>query len=171
MEQLEHYTSSFSRKRFPIVLILDSISSPANVGSLFRLADAFGVERIISCGKQVNLDSPRLKKTARSTSEKVIFEQHTDCLDVCRDYLKKDYSLLALEITSASKPLHKLEFSQYQKIALVLGHESVGVRQEVLNLCEKHVHVQMFGENSSMNVAQATAIALYEIAKTLSPIN
>lgn len=119
----------------------------------------------------MNLDSPRLKKTARSTSEKVIFEQHTDCLDVCRDYLKKDYSLLALEITSASKPLHKLEFSQYQKIALVLGHESVGVRQEVLNLCEKHVHVQMFGKNSSMNVAQATAIALYEIAKTLSPIN
>ena len=170
MNQLDHYTSAFRQKSFPIVLILDSISSPANIGSLFRLAEAFGVERIISSGIEVNLDSPRLKKTARSTIEKVPFEQAEDCLEVCKAYLEKQYSLLALEITSCSKDLSKQDFSKYEKIALVLGHERAGVSQDILKLCHEHLHVPMFGANSSMNVAQVTGISLYEITKTLPPI-
>lgn len=128
------------------------------------------MEKIISCGREINLESPRLKKTARSTINKVSFEQAQDCLEVCKDYLEKQYSLLALEITSSSKALDQQDFSKYNKIALVLGHESTGVHPEILKLCQEHFHVQMFGENSSMNVAQVTGISLYEITKTLPPI-
>lgn len=128
------------------------------------------MERIISCGREINLESPRLKKTARSTIDKVSFEQAQDSLEVCKDYLEKQYTLLALEITSSSKALDQQDFSKYNKIALVLGHENAGVRPDILKLCHEHFHVQMFGENSSMNVAQVTGISLYEITKTLPPI-
>lgn len=170
LKQLDHYTTAFNQKSFPIVLILDSISSPANIGSLFRLAEAFGVQRIISCGTQINLDSPRLKKTARSTIQRVPFEQTENCLEVCTAYLEKQYSLIALEITATSRDLSSEDFSKYDKIALIIGHESVGVSHDILKICHNHLHVPMFGANSSMNVAQVTGISLYEITKTLPPI-
>lgn len=89
----------------------------------------------------------------------------------CSHYSQKGYDLLALEITSDSSALDEFKFNEIQKIALVVGNEKTGIEEEVLNLCTKKLHIRMFGQNSSMNVAQATGIALYEITKSLSTLN
>lgn len=170
MIQLDHQRTGFDQKKFPIVLILDGIQAPANIGSLFRIAEAFGVEKMVACETLVNLESPRLRKTARSTQSSVPFEDERDCLEVCRHYEKEGYQLIALEITDQSRSLSTLDFSQFSGVALVMGHESAGIQHEVLQLCQAQVHIDMFGLNSSMNVAQATGIALYEITKSLRPI-
>jgi tRNA G18 (ribose-2'-O)-methylase SpoU len=70
-----------------------------------------------------------------------------------------------LEITNNSKPLGKFTFPKNKKIALIIGDENFGVSEAVLNLSEDIIHINMFGQNSSMNVVQATSITLYEISR------
>ncbi|MDT0641874.1 TrmH family RNA methyltransferase [Zunongwangia sp. F363] len=164
--QLSHYQSKFNKKQFPLVLILDNVSGEANIGSIFRLADAFGVEKIIFCGIPPNLKSNRLKKTARNTHEYVKFEVFETTLEAAKFYQQQNYSLFALEITDKSIPLDSADFTDTASLALVLGSESHGIQEEVLSLCSIVLHINMFGNNSSMNVAQAAAIALYEITKS-----
>lgn len=171
MIQSTHENSGFKEMKFPIILVLDSITSPANIGSLFRLADAFNIEKIIFCGAESpDLNSNRLKRTARSTINSVAHEYQDDILDTCNELFKNGYELFALEITEVSEAIDSLNFGNYEKLALVLGNESTGISEEVLKKVNKSLHIKMFGKNSSMNVAQASGIALFEITKSLQPV-
>ncbi len=154
-----------------MVMILDNVSGEANIGSLFRLADAFGLEKIIFCGISPNLNSNRLKKTARNTHQYVNFEIFDSTPEAVNFYQKQNYHVCALEITSKSASLASADFSSRKAVALVLGSEIHGIQEEVLTLCNEVLHINMFGNNSSMNVAQAAAIALYEITKSFHSLN
>jgi tRNA G18 (ribose-2'-O)-methylase SpoU len=74
---------------------------------------------------------------------------------------------VSLEITSNSEPIHDYAFPKNQPITLVVGDENFGVSEEILKLSDAVIHIDMFGQNSSMNVVQAANIALYEITKQL----
>ncbi len=170
MIQQKHDTNPFQEKSFPLVLLLDNISGPANLGSLFRLADAFNIEKIVSCGPSVDLTSNRLKRTARATIDSMAFEQQEDPVSACREYAEKGYSILALEIARGSQPVESMSYSEFHKIVLVLGNENSGISEEVLGIADLKLHINMFGKNSSMNVAQACGIAFFEITKTLQQL-
>jgi len=167
MKQLAHFDEKFKKRKSPIIILLDNITGEANIGSIFRLADAFNIEKIVFSGTAPNLESRRLQKTARNTHKTVPFEFIEDALPFC-EKLKKEHHLFALEITSESIPLDKFEFSAEKKgVVLILGNEVSGIQKELLAISEQQLHINMFGKNSSMNVAQAAGIALYEISKTI----
>lgn len=168
--QKTHETTNFQEKKFPLILVLDGISSPANIGSLFRLADAFNVEKMIICGSGIDLESNRLKRTARATVKNVIFEECENAEAKCLELKSSGYSLMALEIASESIPVEALEYSSFEKIALVLGNERLGINDEILQMADKLLHINMFGKNSSMNVTHAAGIALFEITQSLQPV-
>ena len=164
--QLDHYTSKFVKKKFPIVLVADQVVRPTNVGSLLRLADAFGIEKLILGGPPIEL-SRKVWNTSRATEKVVHFEQRTDTRLELQKLRSEGYLLIGLEITSKSTPLSKIEFKKSQKIALVVGAERYGISENILNILDDCYHIEMYGQNSSMNVAQATSIALYELTKKL----
>ncbi|HET8752865.1 MAG TPA: TrmH family RNA methyltransferase [Salinimicrobium sp.] len=166
--QLSHHSAKFKKGKFPVVLIADGVNGPANIGSLFRISDAFNIEKLILCGPETDLSSPRLIKTARGTLKNVPFEQQKNTFQVCEEYSKEGYILLALEITESSASLDSFSFDEYTKIALIIGNENFGIDKEILKLVQNSIHINMFGENSSMNVAQSAGIALYEITKCMS---
>ena len=166
MEQLSHYNSKFVKRIFPITLICDNVSNAANVGSLFRTADAFGIEKLILCGAYIPLGR-KMTKTSRATENVVNFEIKKDVLKVILDYKKHDLIIVSLEITKNSQPIHSVQFSTKKPIILIVGDENFGISESVLKLSDQIVHIDMFGQNSSMNVVQATNIALYEITKQL----
>ncbi|WP_029032997.1 TrmH family RNA methyltransferase [Salinimicrobium terrae] len=168
--QATHDSTTFKKKQFPIVLVLDGISSPANLGSLFRLADAFGVEKLLFCESLVDLNSNRLKRTARSTVKNVLFEERDNSEAVIRELKLSGYEILALEIGSGSIPIQECNLRANDRVALVLGNERLGVKNEILEKADNLLHINMFGENSSMNVSHAAAIALFEITKRLQPV-
>lgn len=171
MIQSTHENSGFTPKQFPLILVLDSVTSPANIGSLFRLADAFNIEKIVFCGPTApDLESNRLKRTARSTINSVSHEYREDIIQVCTDLEKEDFTLISLEIATGSKAVDSIDYSAFKKVALILGNENTGIQEEVLKRSKEKVHINMFGKNSSMNVAQATGITLFEITKSLQPI-
>lgn len=170
-KQLSHQQSPFENKAFPVVLILDNITGEANIGSIFRLADAFNIEKLVFCEYPPNLKSNRLKKTARNTHNTVDFEFWEHTSEAIDEYLGKDYLLYSLEITSDSIPVDEFSYSENKPIALVLGNEAFGIKESILHKSHKCLHINMYGANSSMNVAQATGIALYEITKTIRAFN
>tara|TARA_E500000318_G_scaffold91798_1_gene90188 strand:+ start:243 stop:767 length:525 start_codon:yes stop_codon:yes gene_type:complete len=167
--QLTHSQNKFSNKKFPVTLVLDHISGEANIGSIFRLSDAFHVEEIIFCGTEPNLNSNRLKKTSRSTHEYVKFHFSENPTAIIKGKKAEAYSIIALEITQNSVPIQQLELKPSEKVVLIAGHENFGISEDLLRLCDSIVHIPMFGNNSSMNVAQAIGISLYEITKCLIP--
>lgn len=168
-EQLSHTETSFKKKKFPIILLLDNVTGEANIGSLFRLADAFGIEKMIFGGTKPNLNSNRLKRTARNTHNTVDFDFAEDPEELLQTLKKKSYRIISLEITAKSKPIQDLKFQDdTEKIVLVAGNERHGISAKMLNLCSEAFHIEMFGENSSMNVAQSVGIAFYEITKSMN---
>ena len=63
-KQLSHSESNHLQKKFPLTLVADGLQGPANIGSLFRVSEAFGIEKIYFCNSIINFGSARLKKTA-----------------------------------------------------------------------------------------------------------
>jgi len=166
-EQLHHTNSKFQTQQFPIVLICDQVNSPANIGSLFRIADSFGIEKIYFCGEDITVVSKRMLRTARSTHQYIDHEQVDDINEVLIKLQKDAYTLLALEITAQSIPVSNYEITANQKIALIIGEENLGVSEDILQMVAQEVHIPMYGNNSSMNVATATGIALYALSEKL----
>lgn len=164
MKQLNHYNSNFTKQNFPITLVCDSINNAPNVGSLFRTADAFGVEKIIFCGSPIPIGR-KMTKTSRATEKAVLFEEKESILETVNRLKLDNYQIISLEITGNSQSIDSYVFPKNQNIALVVGDEAFGVSEAVLNLSDAVIHIDMFGQNSSMNVVQATTIALYEITK------
>ncbi|GAA4302152.1 TrmH family RNA methyltransferase [Aestuariibaculum suncheonense] len=163
--QLTHYTSNFSKRKFPITVVGDHVTNAPNIGSLFRMCDAFGVEKLILCGDGITLGR-KTAKTSRATEKVVPYEICESAISVIKS-LKKDHYIIALEITNSSQPIHNFQFPKDQPIALVVGDENFGVSDAILEIADAVIHIDMFGHNSSMNVVQATNIAIYEITKQL----
>lgn len=164
--QLTHYNSKFEAQTFPITLVCDNVTKAPNIGSLFRISDAFGVEQLIFCGKNVSLGR-RFTKTSRATEKHVNHTTKPDITNVIQELKAQQYYILALEITKNSTPIHQFNPHKNTPIAIIIGDENFGVSEDILTMTDATVHINMFGKNSSMNVAQATSIALYEITKQL----
>ncbi|MCB0447612.1 MAG: TrmH family RNA methyltransferase [Gelidibacter sp.] len=162
--QLTHYNTNFNKHTFPITIVCDNITNAPNIGSLFRTADAFGVERIVFCGQDITLGR-KMTKTSRATEKVVPHELKSDIINTIESLKTEGYFIASLEITSNSKQLHTFQFPTQQPIALIVGDENFGVSDTVLKLSDALIHIDMFGQNSSMNVVQATTIALYEMTK------
>ena len=162
--QLDHYDSKFSKRTFPIILVCENVTNAPNLGSLFRTADAFGIEKLILCGDNIPLGR-KMTKTSRATEKSINYQICDNVSEIIMELKNNGYKLIALEITDTSKPLHEFEFHNNQPIALIIGDENFGISEMTLNSSDAIIHLEMFGQNSSMNVVQATSVALYEITK------
>ncbi len=156
-----------------IYIIAHDIRSAHNVGSLLRTADAMGVMHVYFTGytpypKEEN--DERLPHIAKKLSQQInktalgaeIHQSwsHENDIDALIDLLKKDnIELIALEQSKASTPLHA--FVTPDKVALLIGREVEGIDQKLLNKCDKIIEIPMLGKKESLNVTQATAMALH----------
>ena len=148
-------------------LLAHDVQRPANVGSLFRLADALGIEKIFLTGGSCTPSHPKARKAARTTEQRVPFAQAEDPLPVVAALKQAGYRIVSLEISSTSIDLAQLAIAPGDRICLLLGNESAGVCQPLLDASDATVHIPMLGNNSSMNVANACAIATYVITRKL----
>lgn len=164
--QLTHYTSNFKKQKHSITLVCDNITNAPNIGSLFRIADAFNIEELIFCGDHIPIGR-RMTKTSRATENYVSYRIEKKIDDIITQ-LKQTHQIIALEITGNSTELTKFKLNNNQPIALILGDENFGISESVIKQCDAIVHINMYGHNSSMNVVQATSIALYELTKQLN---
>jgi len=149
-------------KRTPsFVLILDNIRSLFNVGSLFRLADGAGVDKIYLGGITGQPPAPKIIKVSLGAEKSVPWEH---CWQIWRkvDELKKQgYQIVAMEQTK--KSIDYLKFEPKFPLALIIGNEVSGVSPTLLKRADKIIELPMAGIKESLNVATAAGIALYKI--------
>ncbi len=166
--QLMHDEVINTKKNFPIVLLLGGVRTPQNIGMCFRVAEAFGVQKIY-----LHPDSPSVKnkvvhRTARNTENFVTFAIAKNQLDTLLEYKKNGYVVICLEVTNTSKALHKYSFDPDKKYLFIVGSERFGVEKSLMEHSDACVHVTMYGTNSSMNVVTSLSTLLYEITKQIS---
>ncbi len=151
--------------KYPLCFLGHDIDVPMNIGSLFRIADALGIEKIYLSGTSIVPPNRKIKKTSRSTEKYVPYSYEKNPVRIIESLKASGYTIISLEITSASIDIKNLAISKNEKICLVLGSENTGVNQTLLDLSDITIHVPMLGENSSMNVAMACSIAAFEIIR------
>ena len=144
-----------------IAAILDSIRSLYNVGSIFRTADAFGVEHLYLAGltgtPEGELNKARIHKTALGAEEAVPWS-HVDDLSTLIEQLKTEgFTILALEQTPTAESL--FDYQVPDKLALIVGHELYGVNEGALARIDQTIHIPMLGQKESLNVSVAFGIA------------
>jgi len=166
--QLGHAAHVPSGKSFPLSLLAADVTDPANIGGLFRLADGLGVRHIYLTGASTTPQNPKVRRSARATQQYVSWSYAQDALSLVKELKSSGQRILALEITSASVDIRRVAISPDVPIVLIVGSENQGIAQELLDESEQTVHIPMLGQNSSMNVVVASAIAVFEITKELS---
>lgn len=158
-----------------IILIVHNVRSAHNVGSILRTADGLGVAKVYLSGYTPYPSGPgdirlphlaaknsrQIHKTALGAEDLVVWNYEPDVKKLLNELKMKDYTLIALEQTDKAIDLRTLK--PVEKIALVVGSEVGGLPQDVLDLCDKHIHIPMSGKKESFSVAIAAAIALYQL--------
>jgi len=165
--QLNHSAHKMSAEKYSLSLLVHDVTVPMNIGSIFRIADALGVEKIYLTGHSLIPPNSKINKTSRSTEKYVPYIYEKDPIRILQNLKSVGYKIVSLEITTASVAIEKFDAYPDDKICLILGSESSGVSQQLLNESDACVHIPMLGNNSSMNVATACAIAVYELTKKL----
>ena len=167
--QLDHSHHNAKTQKYPVCLLAHDIDVPMNIGSLFRIADALGIEKIYLSGSSPVPPNNKIRKTSRATEKNVPFSYEENPLDLVKRLKFEGYRIISLEITSSSIDIRELSISNNEKVCLILGSENSGVCQELLDASDKTIHIPMLGQNSSMNVATACSIATFEIIRRFLP--
>lgn len=161
-DDLETYLQNIDKNRHPLSLLLAGITDVRNIGSLFRLADAARLAHLYFYGDEAVLNHRKVRRVARATLEYV---PHTT-LDIDGvQALSHEQPFLGLEITDQSTPY--TELADREGHVLVIGHEAHGIPKPILDMCQQTMHLPMYGVNTSMNVAMAAGIAVYDQIRKL----
>jgi len=164
-KQLDHRQHQPKNEKYPVCLLAHDIERPTNIGSLFRIADALGLEKIYLSGTSLTPPNNKISKTSRATEKAVPFSYIDDPIDLLARLKAEGYTIVSLEISTLSLDILDLQIRPKEKICLILGSENKGVSQELLEASDKTVHITMQGQNSSMNIASACSIAVFEIIR------
>lgn len=156
-------------KKNPIFIILDNVLDTYNVGSIFRLADAVAGEKVILCGETETPPNTRIKKASINTTEWVEWEYSASTIDAISNIKNKisNIQVVAVEQSGKSVPFDKAEYTF--PIALVVGNETSGISQEVLDMADQIVEIPMWGVNKSLNVMVSLGIVLFKVMEKCLP--
>ena len=146
-------------KSKPIVIVAHNMRSLWNVGSLFRSADAFSLQHIHLTGYTASPPRMEISKTALGAEQWILWTKDIDPADVIQRRRDEGYEIVALEKTDTSIDIHS--HHPIKPICLILGHEVLGVNDELIKLSDTVVHIPMLGKKSSLNVSVAAGISLY----------
>lgn len=142
-----------------LALVLDGVQNPFNLGSIARLAAAYGVERVWST-PSVPLGNPKVQKTALGTDRLLDWVPVASVAEAASEARSAGFRLVGIELADGAQPLFALELTG--AVALVLGHEERGLSAGGLRECDAVGYAPLIGRVGSLNVATATATALYE---------
>lgn len=150
-------------RTLPAVMLLDNVRSMYNVGAFFRTADAVRLEGLVLCGITAAPPKNQIRKTALGSEETVRWEHHWDALAAARALRERGFELAAIETSLHSVDL--FDWAPRFPVCVVFGHETDGIRPELLQLCDTHVRIPMLGTKHSLNVATAGGVVAYELLR------
>jgi len=171
-EELERLdVESFKRaQKVPMALILDNIRSLNNIGSVFRTADAFLIEKIYLCGITATPPHKDIRKTALGATESVEWHYVKDTVELIDTLNKDGYVTLAIEQAEGAQFLNEFNVQADHKYALVFGNEVKGVAQPVVNSCQGVIEIPQYGTKHSLNISVSAGVVVWDFWSKLNAL-
>ena len=156
------------QSKTPIVLVLDNIRSALNVGSAFRTADAFALEKIFLCGITAKPPHREILKTAIGATESMEWVYFDSTLEAVKQLSEEGYQVIAIEQADQSVSLQSFPIQKDSKYALIFGNEVQGVSDEVMEKIEHCIEIPQFGTKHSLNISVCLGITVWEFFRQLA---
>jgi len=150
-------------KKTPIIIILDNIRSLNNIGSVFRTADAFLIEKIYLCGITAQPPHKDIHKTALGSTDTVAWEYAENTLDVISKLQNENVQICAIEQAENATMLNNFKPQPETKYALVFGNEVKGVAQQVVNASDVVLEIPQFGTKHSLNISVSCGLVVWDV--------
>ena len=147
----------------PVKVVLDSLRSAFNVGSIIRSSDCTGIEEIIACGYTAPPDHEKTAKAAMGAEQHVSWSQARDIKTATAELKKQGIPIIALETVDGAPTPHDFEFPF--PCALLLGNERFGLNKQILEYADEVVSIPTYGVKNSLNVVSAFSVCAYEIRR------
>lgn len=154
-----------AQEKFPLIVVLDDIRSLNNIGTFFRTADAFNVEKIYLCGITACPPHKDIHKTALGATETIDWEYRESLEDLVKELKSQGVLVACIEQTEETVLLHQIAQLPKQKTALIFGNEVDGVNQAAIDNCDVVIEIPQFGTKHSLNVSVCAGVVLWEFAK------
>lgn len=163
VEQYRHVS------KLPVTVVLDNVRSEMNVGSVFRTADAFLIERIMLCGITPRPPKPEIHKTALGAEESVDWQYYATTVEAIEQLKGEGYMICSIEQVHDSVSLDQFALDPGTRVAIVMGNEVKGVSQEVVDMSDQCVEIPQHGTKHSLNISCCAAIVMWHIYQLLKP--
>ncbi|KOS06598.1 RNA methyltransferase [Flavobacterium akiainvivens] len=154
-------------QKTPVIIVLDDIRSLHNIGSVFRTADAFLVEKIYLCGITATPPNKEIHKTALGATDTVAWEYEKDVLTTLTTLQQQGVTVLAIEQVENAVFLQDFEPQTGKKYALVFGNEVKGVSEEAVALADGCIEIPQLGTKHSLNISVSAGIVVWDIFRKL----
>jgi 23S rRNA (guanosine2251-2'-O)-methyltransferase len=159
---IEDICRAASLRPTALVVVLDQVTDPHNVGAILRSAAAFGADAVVVPDRHAPEETGALAKAASGALERMPLVRVTNIVRALDDMKQAGFWVAGLA-ADAPKTLADAKLSG--RIVLVLGAEGEGLRRLTREHCDHLVRLPMKGEMESLNVSNAAAVALYELAR------
>ncbi len=143
------------------ILMLDEISSTENIGAVARSAAALGITSFMLPKQGPHPYSRRALRVSMGYISMLHYHLYENIFETIKKLQNRGYTIIAAEISEHSIPLSQIEAPD--KWVLIMGHEGKGLCMDVINACDKTVHIEMASGVKSFNVAVAASILMYQL--------
>ena len=163
----EEYKSS---KKTPLIVILDNIRSLNNIGSVFRTADAFLIEKIYLCGITAQPPHKDIHKTALGSTDSVDWEYVENIVELVQQLKDRNIKILSIEQSEDSIPLHDFKVENEMTYAVIFGNEVKGVSQDVVSKSDAVIEIPQWGTKHSLNISVSAGVVIWDLFCKLKSI-
>ncbi|RZS92304.1 SpoU rRNA methylase family protein [Aquimarina brevivitae] len=150
-------------KKTPILIILDNIRSLNNIGSVFRTADAFLIEKIYLCGITATPPHKDIQKTALGATDTVSWEYQKDTASLIEQLKAEGVQVIAIEQAEDAIMLNDFRPEAKKKYAVVFGNEVKGVQQSIVTASDAVIEIPQYGSKHSLNISVSTGVVIWDL--------
>jgi RNA methyltransferase, TrmH family len=153
-----HTLKEISLRKNPLILVLDGVEKPGNLGAMLRTADAAGLDAVILCNPQTDIYNPNVIRSSLGTVFTVPVGLATSHQTIA--WLKDHQISIFCTSLDAAEPYVQLNFASPS--AIVMGTEATGISNEWLEASDRNIIIPMYGQVDSLNVSVSAAIVIFE---------
>jgi 23S rRNA (guanosine2251-2'-O)-methyltransferase len=150
-------------KKTPLIIILDNIRSLNNIGSVFRTADAFLIEKIYLCGITATPPHKDIQKTALGATDNVSWEYAENTMDVVSKLKNEGVFITSIEQAEHTTNLNDFSLRKETTYAIIFGNEVKGVSQEVVSESDIVIEIPQHGTKHSLNISVTAGIVIWDL--------
>lgn len=144
-----------------IIVVLDGIQDPGNLGTILRTIDSVGLKQVIVSKETADAYNPKVVRSTMGAIFRVNIIESDNLIETLKNLRKHKYKIMATSLET-NNYIYDVD---YNKKVIVIGNEANGVSKEILNAAEEKIKIPMLGRTESLNASVATSIILYEYVR------